>query len=213
MSVIVPTVTAFSGEQYAEQIKRLAPFAKRVHLDLMDGEFAPTVSPGLDQIWWPHEFETVDIHLMYQRPFDYLKQLVHLQPHMVIVHVETMFHHMHFAAELHKENIKVGLSIMPDTPIANIEQIINSFDHLLIFSGNLGHFGGQANLDLLSKIKEAKAHHPDLEIGWDGGINADNAQLLSEAGVDVLNVGGAIQKADDPHKSFNILQAKIADNV
>lgn len=204
--IIVPTITAFSEDQYAVQVRRLAPFAKRVHLDLMDGEFAPTISPTLDKIWWPHQFETVDIHLMYQRPMDHLEQLVLLRPHMVIIHVEAMFHHMHFAAELHKEGINVGLSILADTPVANIEQIINSFDHLLIFSGNLGHFGGQVNPELISKIAEAKSHHPDLEIGWDGGINIENAAMLAQAGVDVLNVGGAIQNAPDAQEAFNSLQ-------
>lgn len=209
--IIVPTITAFSESEYNNQVKQLAPFAQRVHIDLMDGEFAPTVSPKLDTIWWPHQFEMVDIHLMYQRPMDYIEQLILLKPHMVIVHVEATVHHMHFAAELHKEGINVGLSILADTPIENVEQIINSFDHLLIFSGNLGHFGGKVNTELFSKITQAKLHHPNLEIGWDGGINAENAAMLRNAGVDVLNVGGYIQKADDPHAAFNQLQTVIAD--
>lgn len=203
-SVICPTVTAFSADEYKTQITKLGPFAKRVHIDLMDGEFAPTLSPSLDQIWWPPNF-LIDIHLMYQRPMDHLEQLIRMQPHMVVVHVESMFHHMHFAAELHKENIKTGLAIMPDTPIANVEQILNSFDHLLIFSGDLGHFGGQADLELLNKVQEAKAHHPDLEFGWDGGISVANAKQLAEGGIDVLNVGGFIQNSENPKQAFGRL--------
>lgn len=211
MAEVVPTITAYSEAEYATQVKNLVPFARRVHIDLMDGEFAPTISPDLTKVWWPHQFEIVDIHLMYQRPFDYLEQLLRLKPHMVIVHVEAMFHHMHFAAELHKEGIKAGLSIMPDTPIANIEQIISSFDHLLLFSGNLGHYGGTADLSLLNKITEAKEHHPDLEIGWDGGINALNAAQLVEGGVDVLNTGGFIQKDPNPAEAYHKLNSVIAD--
>ncbi len=210
MAQIVPTVTAYSQLEYDQQVQRIAPFTKRVHLDLMDGEFAPTTSVPLKDLWWPHSFHEVDVHMMYQRPMEHLEALIHLQPHMVIIHVETMFHHMHFAAELHKENIKVGLSIMPDTPVANIEQIINSFDHLLIFSGNLGHYGGHANLDLLEKVQQAKAHHPDLEIGWDGGINLENAKQLADGGIDVLNVGGAVQKADNPALAYKQLTELIS---
>ena len=203
-ATICPTVTAFSSEEYNQQIKALSPFATRVHVDFMDGEFAPTVSPSLDTAWWPPHFE-VDIHIMYQRPMEHIEQLIHMQPNLVIFHVEAMFHHMHMAAELHKEGINVGLAILPETPIANIEQILHSFDHLLIFSGNLGHFGGHADLGLLDKVAQAKEHHPDLEIGWDGGANKDTVQQLAAGGVDVLNVGGAIQKAEDPKAAYQEL--------
>lgn len=208
-SIICPTILASDEAAYAAQIRTLTPFAKRIQIDLMDGEFASPKSVGLDTIWWPHHLQA-DIHLMYQHPMDHLKQLIHLQPHMVIIHVESMFHHMHFAAELHKEGIKAGLAVLPDTPIANIEQILNSFDHLLIFSGHLGRFGGEADLALLQKVQEAKAHHPDLEFGWDGGVDTANARQLAEGGIDVLNVGGALQKADDPHAVYSTLVEAVA---
>lgn len=207
-AVICPTVTAYSLAEYNQQIRVLSGFARRVHIDLMDGAFAPTVSPKLEDIWWPPSF-IADIHIMYQYPMDYLQQLIHLRPHMVVFHVETMFHHMHMAAELHAEGINVGLAILPETPIVNIQQILHSFDHLLIFSGDLGHFGGHANLDLLQKVREAKEHHPTLEIGWDGGINQHNVAQLVAGGVDVLNVGGAIQQAEDPRVAFDQLTSLL----
>lgn len=137
MAVICPTVTAFSEHQYKEQVARLKPFTKRVHIDLMDGEFTPTVSPPLEKTWWPPEFNA-DIHLMYQEPMRYLEQLVALKPQLVIIHNEAYVHHMHFAGELHKHDIKAGLAILHDTPIEYAYQIMHSFDHVLIFSGDLG---------------------------------------------------------------------------
>lgn len=207
-SIISPTVLASTEEDFGIQMAHIAPFAERIQIDLMDGEFASPKSIGLDQVWWPHHVKA-DLHLMYQRPMDYLDQIIHLQPHMVIFHVEAMFHHMHMAAELHKEGILAGLAILPGTPVANIEQIISSFDHLLIFSGNLGHFGGTADLSLLKKIQEAKEHHPDLEFGWDGGVSLENAKLLVDGGVNVLNTGGAIQKADNPHAAYDALVESV----
>lgn len=205
---ICPTVTAFNEHDYKEQLLVLKPFAKRIHIDLMDGCFAPTESPGLDKIWWPPEFE-VDIHLMYQEPMSVLEKLVHLRPRMVVVHNEAHVHHMHFAGELHKAGILTGLALLPETPVHYAEQIMHSFDHLLIFSGNLGHHGGHANLDLLAKASEIRHHHPEVEIGWDGGINDENAKQLVDAGVTVLNVGGYIQKSDDPRSAY----AKLMDIV
>jgi ribulose-phosphate 3-epimerase len=205
---ICPTITAFDTAEYKIQMNRIKPFSKRIHIDLMDGVFAPTKSPDLEYIWWPHELK-VDIHLMYQQPMDYLEQLIQLRPRMVVIHNEATVHHMHFAAELHKADIKAGLAILKDTPIEYAFQIMHSFDHVLIFSGNLGYHGGEADLGLLDKVHKVREHHPDAEIGWDGGINDDNAGQLINGGVQVLNVGGFIQKSADPNGAYDKLKKVI----
>ncbi len=206
MATIVPTVTAFEPHEYREQMELAADLSERVHIDLMDGDFAPSRSPGLEQIWWPNKV-VADIHLMYRRPMDHLKQLIKLRPHMVIIHNEAEVHHMHFVGELHKEDIKVGLALLQDTPVEWAKQIMHSFDHVLIFSGNLGYHGGDANLELLEKAKQIRAHYPDVEISWDGGITDQNAAALLDAGIDVLNVGGFIQRSDDPKHAYATLKA------
>ncbi|HZL07618.1 MAG TPA: hypothetical protein VFC50_00290 [Candidatus Dormibacteraeota bacterium] len=210
MVVICPTITAFDPHQYREQVERLIPFAERIHIDLMDGEFAPTKSPDLDSIWLPDGLIS-DIHLMYQRPMDYLDKLIKLKPNLVVIHNEADVHHMDFAARLHAENIKAGLAILSDTPVEYAYQIMHSFDHVLVFSGRLGYHGGQADLELLDKVHKIRKHHPDAEIGWDGGINDKNAIQLVDAGVDVLNTGGFIQKAANPEKAYAELQ-KLLNN-
>lgn len=201
---VCPTITAYDLAEYRRQIHNVKHFAKRIHIDLMDGEFAPTLSPYLDDIWWPYELKA-DIHLMYERPMEYLDQLVKLKPNMVIIHNEVTVHHMHFSAELHKHDIKTGLAILADTPIDWAAQIMHSFDQVLIFSGNLGYHGGEADLGLLEKVRFVRKHHPDAEIAWDGGINDQNVKQLVEAGVNVLNVGGYIQKADNPEEHYQQL--------
>jgi ribulose-phosphate 3-epimerase len=206
MAIICPTITAFDGKTYRQQVQKLLTFANRVHIDLMDGEFAPTTSPKLNEISWPHSF-AVDIHLMYQRPMDYIDQIIELQPRMVIIHNEADVHHMHFAAQLHKAGIEAGLAILQDTPIEWAHQIMHSFDHILIFSGNLGHQGGSAvNFELLDKVGYVHEHHPEAEVGWDGGVNNQNAAQLIEGGVNVLNVGGYIMQASDPGSAYATLQ-------
>jgi ribulose-phosphate 3-epimerase len=208
MPIICPTITAFDGETYRQQMNIAKNLSPRVHVDLMDGQFAPSVSPSLDNLWLPHEVE-VDIHLMYQDPMEVLPEILRLRPHMVIIHNEVSVHHMHFAGELHKAGILTGLAILHDTPIEWAYQIMHSFDQVLIFSGHLGYHGGEADLGLLEKVTKVREHHPDAEIAWDGGINADNIAQLVEAGVEVLNVGGYIQKSDDPHAAYERLKQII----
>jgi ribulose-phosphate 3-epimerase len=207
MSIICPTVTAFDTHEYRTQLERVDTFAPRIHVDLMDGEFAPTKSPDLSQLWLPENVEC-DVHIMYKRPQDHLEQLIALKPSLVIVQTESDCDIPKFAADLREAGIKIGISVLQDTKISDVSYLFPHVQHLLIFSGNLGHFGGQADLSLIAKITEAKAIHPSLEIGWDGGINADNCQELASAGVDVLNVGSAIQKAEKPQEAYATMVSK-----
>ena len=206
MAVICPTVTAFDPHEYRKQMERLQPFAKRVHIDLMDGEFAPTKSPGLDKVWWPEEF-TADIHLMYRRPMDEMGQLLKLKPSLVVIHAEAEVNYTDFAAKLHQAGIEAGLAILRNTPVESVVNIMRSFDHALVFSGDLGRHGGQADLSLLAKVRAIRENYSasEIEISWDGGITDQNASQLVEAGVDVLNVGGFIQNAEQPQEAYQKL--------
>lgn len=208
MTEICPTITAYDPHEYRRQMEVVQPFTKRVHIDLMDGQFAPTKSPGLNHVWWP-EGMTADIHLMYQRPLAQLPLLTKLRPNLVIIHAEADVDHKHFADSLHKVGIRAGLALLQDTPVESVKSIVKSFDHVLIFSGQLGYHGGHANLALLDKVYEAKQLHPAAEIGWDGGINDRNAAPLVAGGVDALNVGGFIQGSSDPQNAYEALKSSL----
>lgn len=207
MSVIVPTVTATDQHTYREQMERVAGFAHRVHIDLADGVFTEEKLIDLKHIWWPVGM-IADVHLMYKAAKPYLKQLIQHKPHLVIVHAEAAGNFFEIARPLREAGILVGVALLADTPAKVIKPVIYELDHVLIFSGNLGHFGGHANTDLLSKVLEIKDWSPGLEIGWDGGISADNIERLTRGGIDVLNVGGAIQRAQDPASAYATLKAQ-----
>lgn len=186
-------------------MERAALFAKRIHVDFMDGEFAPTKSPGLHQAWWPEKIQA-DLHIMHKNPDAELDQIIKLKPSLVIVHAEADGNFVIIARKLHEAGIKAGVALLASTPIDVIKPALEYLDHVLIFSGDLGHFGGQTDLHLLDKVKKAKELKHTLEIGWDGGINDTNVRALVEGGVDVLNVGGYIQRAENPKERYDILK-------
>lgn len=211
MAVICPTVLADEPHAFREQMERIAPFAGRIQIDLTDGDFAPSKTVGIEQIWWPDSTQA-DIHLMYRRPATVIDQLLALHPHAVIVHSEAEGAFPELAAKLHHYDVKAGLALLAETPINSIESLLPMCDHVLIFSGTLGHFGGTADLKLLEKAKQIKSLKPAIEIGWDGGINDENAKALADGGIDVLNVGGFIQKADDPANAYAKLKGIVEGN-
>ncbi|MBL8159390.1 hypothetical protein JNJ66_02950 [Candidatus Saccharibacteria bacterium] len=209
MSVIVPTVTTNEPHIYRQQIERIAPFAKRVHIDLADGVFAPNRLINPIQSWWPEDM-TADLHLMYEDPATQAETVVSLKPDLVVIHAEAVGNLPALIEHWQKFGLKVGISLLQETTPEDAHALIPLVDHVLIFSGDLGHFGGQADLRLLDKIPAIKRLNPEVEIAWDGGISLDNAASLAKAGVDVLNTGGAIQRAEDPAAAYDALASAIS---
>lgn len=208
MAAIVPTILAKSPEDYKAQLERVEPFSHRIHVDFVDGHLAKVKTIDFEQAWWPGG-HYIDLHVMYQRPVSHLKEILSLKPHLVVVHAEAQGNFVSFAQVLHKYGIKVGVALLPETAARTIAPVLDDIDHVLIFSGHLGHFGGRADLELLTKAQALKEFKPSLEIGWDGGINDTNVHLLAAGGVDVLNVGGYIQKSPHPAAAYAKLKGLI----
>jgi len=208
MSIIAPSITVETEEEFKASIEKIKPFAQRVHIDVSDGEFSPVFMVGVDKLWWPKEW-IVDIHAMVARPMEYVDQLISLKPHLITFHVETEINLLPIMEKIKKFGIKAGIAVLKPTVPSTIVDMIKAADHVLVFSGDLGHYGGTASLMQLEKVRLIKAINPNVEIGWDGGINVDNAFTLSQGGVNVLNVGGALANADDPSNVYAKLITEI----
>lgn len=208
MTTICPTVTATEPHAYRAQMERVEPFAARIHVDVADGDFAPVKLIGFDQVWWRGD-RTIDLHVMYRYPTDHQAIIIALNPRLVIVHAEAEGNFPAFAEELHRHGIEVGLALLPSTTVESIAPVLEHVEHVLLFSGNLGSFGGEVDMTLLKKAAKLRDLKPTIEIGWDGGINDQNAQALADGGIDVLNVGGFIQRTADPAAAYAKLEAVL----
>jgi ribulose-phosphate 3-epimerase len=208
-SVIAPAILAENAQQYKEQIDRITGFAERVHIDLTDGEFAPTFTVSIPELWAPEGW-TIDIHAMVNKLDEYVPKLITLRPHLIIIHAEAEGDVLGALKEIKRSGIMAGLALLKPTVPQTVEELIKEAEHVLIFSGELGKFGGTASLMQLEKIRLVKMINPNVEIGWDGGVMVDNAYSLVQGGVNVLNVGGTIQKATDPPAMFAKLQQEIS---
>jgi ribulose-phosphate 3-epimerase len=207
-TTICPTVLADTPEEYRKQVERIAHFATRIHIDLSDGDFAPSKTIAPDEVWWPGGVRA-DLHVMHRRPFDHGELFLDLMPELIIVHAEADGDFVGFAEEAHRRGVEVGVALLPQTSPELIRPVLDLVDHVLIFSGSLGHFGGQADLRMLTKIKHLQKVAPRIELGWDGGVNEHTAKALSMSGVQVLDVGGYIQKAENPLQAFERLHELV----
>jgi ribulose-phosphate 3-epimerase len=208
MAVVAPTILTETLDDYKASVDRLTPFAQRVHIDISDGEFAPTFLLGEAQLYWPKEWE-VDIHAMVKRPSEHLAQLIALKPSLIIFHAEIEEDRATLINQIKAAGIKAGIALLKTTVPATIADVIKLADHVLIFSGDLGKNGGTASLMQLEKVRLVKAINPAAEIGWDGGVNIENAYTLAQGNVNVLNVGSSIATAENPAEAYAALTKEI----
>lgn len=205
---IAPTVLAETTDQFKTMMERIHQLADRVHIDISDGEFAPTFTINANEAWWPEGWHA-DIHAMVARPSEYVDQLIALKADLIIFHAEVQEDLLPVMQKIKSAGIKAGIALQRPTVPSTVAGLIEAADHVMIFSGNLGHYGGNASLMQLEKVRLVRDIKPEVEIGWDGGVTIDNAFGLAQGGVDVLNVGGAIAKAADPAAAYKSLVAEI----
>lgn len=205
---ICPTITTDNPDIYRTQIEETARYATRVHIDLGDGVFTRKLT-SIEDVWWPAGMRA-DLHVMFKKPFEHVIALKALAPQLVIVHAEADGDFMAFAHEMHQHGIEVGVALLQDTPAESIIPGLAAIDHVLIFSGSLGQNGGLADSTLLEKVRKLKQLKPQLEFGWDGGATDENARILADGGIDVINCGGYLH-GDDPVAAWHKIQNAVGN--
>ncbi len=206
ITTIAPTILTNNPTEYKTLVQRYYPFARRVHIDISDGTLAQNVTINETAVWWPKGWQ-VDIHMMTLSPAQHIENLIKLHPSLVIFHAEANDDLLPIFEQLKQNNIKCGVAIVKNVYPGNIKQLLNAADYALIFSGTLGQYGGEADLLLLEKVALIRDIHKTIEIGWDGGANLNNTHIITHAGVDVINVGSAISRSEDPTAAFNALNS------
>ncbi|MBR3169239.1 hypothetical protein IKF23_02250 [Candidatus Saccharibacteria bacterium] len=208
---VVPAVLADNKKEYRKQIEQINHFARRVHIDVSDGSFAPASTIDISNVWWPKEWKA-DMHLMAAYPSQQLDIILKLKPSLCILHAEASEDLLPIFATLKKEDIRTGLAILPSTYPGLVQSYIAAVDHVLIFAGQLGMQGSPADMMQMEKIAIVRSMKPELEIGWDGGANLNTMRALAHADLDVINVGSALSRADNPAEVYHELVSEIDKN-
>lgn len=208
---IVPSILTDNKQDYRAQVERINIFTRRVQIDVSDGVFAPTQTLDITNVWWPRNWEA-DLHLMAAYPSQHMDTILKLSPSLCILHAEASEDLSPSFQQLKEAGIKTGVALLPSTFPGNVQHYIQAADHVLIFAGQLGVQGSQADLMQMEKIPLVRNMKPEVEIGWDGGANMTNVRALAHADLDVINVGSAISQAPDPAQAFQDLVSEIDKN-
>jgi len=183
-----------------------------LHLDIMDGVFVPNISFGFPVLEQVSKIclKPLDVHLMIVEPQKFVTQVKDINAYMMNVHYEACTHLNRVVQEIHKNGMKAGVTLNPHTPVALLEDIVSELDLVLLMSVNPG-FGGQSFIEnTYQKVKKLKElllrKNSQALIQVDGGVNAENAAKLYDAGADVLVAGNYIFKSADPLKAIRLIK-------
>jgi len=204
MIKLAPSILSADFARLAEQIDEVARAgADYIHVDVMDGHFVPNITIGAPVVASIRRVTSLplDVHLMIEHPERYISEFINAGADIITVHVEASPHIKSTIKAIKEQGVKAGVSLNPPTPLSTVKEFLPHVDLVLIMSVNPG-FGGQSFIpETLPRIANMRKildnRKPGIELEVDGGINADNAPDIVEAGADVLVAGNSVFRAEE----------------
>ena len=212
-AMISPSILAADFAKLGEDVSDVCRCGiDYLHIDVMDGMFVPNISFGADVMKSLKDHTTVpyDVHLMILDPDRYIEKFVTDNNEFITVHFEACDDLKHTLDHIHSLGVKAGVSVKPKTAPEVLDEYLDDIDLILVMSVEPG-FGGQKFMpDSLEKIryysalKEEKGYSYVIEI--DGGVGAGNADIVREAGTELIVAGSAVFGAKDRAEAVSAIK-------
>jgi ribulose-phosphate 3-epimerase len=214
MHLIAPSMLAADFTRLSEQVDLVhRSQADWFHLDVMDGRFVPNITFGPMLVSAIRRLTTkpLDVHLMIVEPERYVQAFRDAGADVITVHYEACTHLHRSLRQIRETGAKAGVALNPHTPVSVLEDILEEIDLVCLMAVNPG-FGGQAFIyQTLPKTRRLRAMldeaNRDTLIEIDGGVGLQNAEVLLQAGADVLVAGSSVFGAKDPVATIAALKA------
>jgi ribulose-phosphate 3-epimerase len=202
---IAPSILASNFARLGEEVRMVEEAgADVIHVDVMDGHFVPNISIGIPVVASLRKATRLplDVHLMIERPEEYIEDFVRAGATRVLVHEEATVHLDRALAMIREGGAEAGAVINPATPVVMLGEVLDKVDTVLVMSVNPG-FGGQKFIPgAIEKIRQLNQwrsrYNGAFRIEVDGGVDLENISELAQAGANTFVAGTSIFGASDP---------------
>ena len=187
-----------------------------LHFDVMDGQFVPNITFGMPVLAAVDHCTNLflDVHLMIADPIRYVKQFVDAGADLVTFHIESNSDPAATIAAIHDAGAKAGIVLKPGTPWEEAIPYLAQVEVVLVMTVEPG-FGGQSFLwDMVEKVRALRAYADANQLSYqievDGGINAETAPHVIEAGAEILVIGSYLFRQADPKAAMDAIRDEAA---
>jgi ribulose-phosphate 3-epimerase len=212
--IVAPSLLACDFGRLAEEVRQVeAAGADWLHVDVMDGHFVPnlTIGPAVVEAIRRASHVPLDVHLMLDRPQEFLKPFLDAGAHCLTVHVEAEGLRSESVIRsaldtIRRAGARPGLSLRPRTAAEALRPFLDAVDLVLVMTVEPG-FGGQAFLpEAVPKVRQLREWFTG-DLAVDGGINALTGRQCREAGANVLVAGTSIFRSRSYQDAIQSLRA------
>jgi len=213
---IHPSILNADHSNILHEIDRVSKVSDLLHLDILDGKFAPNNSFTWEEAQHIIQGSSipVDAHLMVVDCDEQGPRYAEAGCESVTIHVESTVDIRKTVKNIKSHGARASLALKPSSEIEDYARYIDDIDMFLIMTVEPG-FGGQSFMaEMMDKVSRTKALIGDRPI-WlqvDGGISKDTIELARAAGADTFVAGSAVYKAEDPANMINLLRS-LAENI
>ena len=212
MITLSPSVLGADLMRIGEEIEKAERLGVRwLHLDNMDGHFAPNITFGPDFVRAIRKKTKLflDVHLMLDTPLKFIDTFARAGADMITVHAEAKDDPMAMLRRIRELGLQSGLCINPHTPPDAVRKYLPQCDLVLVMTVEPG-FGGQSLrtycLDKIPVLRRIMAETGrQIHISVDGGIKLENLEGAVRAGADVLVMGTGFFKTEEPEKLMELI--------
>jgi len=209
---IIPAFLTDSIEVLVDQVERVSPFVDKIHIDVLDGYFAPYITccpaPQIAAVDFLVDYE---VHLMVEDPKEQLMSWKKAGATRVIAHVEVLEDQESFVEMASSLGLEVGLALKVETDLDELsDSVASNLDSILLMAHEVGVQGAPFNDEVLLRIVDLRSRYEHVIIQVDGGLNEETLHMSFDAGANLFAVGSTIVESPKPEEVIASLRKIIA---
>lgn len=203
---VIPAINAASPEEAAVLVEKAKGFLKAgdwLHFDV--SEINTWSSQDLKRSCEDLNIVNIEVHLMSSNYEEFLQTWLEAGAKRIIVQIEILKDLEYLLEAAHKFGAEVGLAVAPDTAVEELNVYLNKINFFQILAVTPGASGQPFQEKVVPKIRWLRQQKPNAIIEVDGGINLKTAELVRQAGADIIVSSSYIFNSADPALAYGNL--------